>query len=234
MDDVLRLCNVNREFANDGVVTKVLHDINLEVSAGELTAMIGPSGSGKSTLLNIIGLLMRPTSGQVWLGGEEASAMRDKELTRLRGRKIGFIFQFHHLIAGLSAAENLMMPLMIERGSAAPGMRERALAGLTAVGLGERADARPNQLSGGQQQRVAVARALVNRPPLVLADEPTGNLDTESSRKVFELMRRYNREENTAFLIVTHNLAIAEQCARVVEIIDGRIHSDSRNKTARS
>ncbi len=226
MADVLRLEGVTREFDNGGVVTRVLHGIDTRVVGGELTAIIGPSGSGKSTLLNIIGLLMPPTDGKVWIGDEEASALDDRGLTRLRGQKIGFIFQFHHLVPALSAAENLMMPLIIEKGRTGEGMRERAIEGLTAVGLGDRADARPSQLSGGQQQRVAVARALINRPPLVLADEPTGNLDTESSAVVFDLMRRYNREENTAFLIVTHDPRIAAQCDRVIEIVDGRIERD--------
>jgi lipoprotein-releasing system ATP-binding protein len=227
-EPVLELSNIEKEFGSDGVVTRVLSGIDLRVDAGELVAIIGPSGSGKSTLLNIIGLLMSPTRGTLRILGEDVAALDDAALTHLRGRRVGFIFQFHHLLAGLSAAQNLMLPLMIEKGRATEDMRATALGALAEVGVEHKADVKPSRLSGGEQQRIAVARALVKNPPLVLADEPTGNLDTENSERVFELMRRYNRERGTAVVIVTHDTRIAERCARVVEVIDGRIHRDER------
>jgi lipoprotein-releasing system ATP-binding protein len=229
-EPVLELSNIEKEFGNEGVVTRVLSDINLRVEAGELVAIIGPSGSGKSTLLNIIGLLMSATRGSLRLMAEDVSTLDDTALTHLRSQRIGFIFQFHHLISGLSAVQNLMLPLMIEKGHATEEMRAQALSALGEVGVEHKATARPAQLSGGEQQRVAVARALVKNPPLVLADEPTGNLDTENAERVFELMRRYNRERGTAFVIVTHDPRIAQRCARVVEVVDGRIHSDAAAK----
>ena len=227
-DPILELSNIEKDFDNEGVVARVLSGIDLRVNAGELVAIIGPSGSGKSTLLNIIGLLMSPTRGTLRILGEDVAALDDAALTQLRGRRVGFIFQFHHLLSGLSAAQNLMLPLMIEKGHATEDMRAQALVALAEVGVEHKADARPTRLSGGEQQRVAVARALVKNPPLVLADEPTGNLDTENSERVFELMRRYNRERGTAFVIVTHDSRIAERCARVVEVVDGKIRRDAR------
>jgi len=231
-DPVLELSNVEKEFGTDGVVTRVLSGVNLRVEAGELVAIIGPSGSGKSTLLNIIGLLMSPTRGTVHVMGENVAALDDAALTRLRGQRVGFIFQFHHLLAGLSAAQNLMLPLIIENGRVTEDMRGKALGALAEVGVESKADVKPSRLSGGEQQRVAVARALIKNPPLVLADEPTGNLDTENSERVFDLMRRYNRERGTAFVIVTHDTRIAQRCARIVEVIDGKIRSDAPTERA--
>lgn len=225
-DPVLELTRIDKEFGAHGIVTRVLRSVDLRVDAGELVAIIGPSGSGKSTLLNIIGLLMSPTRGGLRLLSQEVATLDDDALTRLRGQRIGFIFQFHHLLSGLTAAQNVMLPLMIEQGRASAGMRATALRALAEVGLEQKVDAKPTQLSGGEQQRVAVARALVKDPALVLADEPTGNLDTENSERVFELMRRYNRERGTAFVIVTHDTRIAARCARVVEVIDGSIRRD--------
>jgi len=225
---VLELEGVDKDFSSNGVVTPVLHTIDLRVGAGELVAIMGPSGSGKSTLLNIIGLLTPATRGRLKLTGEDVGPKDDTALTRFRGERIGFVFQFHHLISGFTAAENLMMPLIIGRGRVTDGMRERARASLSEVGLAHKMDARPSQMSGGEQQRIAVARALIANPPLVLADEPTGNLDTENSNKIFELMRRYNRERKTAVVIVTHDPRIGERCDRIVEVVDGRIHRDER------
>ncbi|MFO0549640.1 MAG: ABC transporter ATP-binding protein [Polyangiaceae bacterium] len=224
-ESVLELEAVEKEFSSGSVVAKVLRGVSLRVDAGELVAIIGPSGSGKSTLLNIIGLLMSPTRGRLRLCGEEVAELAEEDLTRLRSKRIGFVFQFHHLLSGLTAAQNVMLPLMIERGRLMDGMRDRACSGLAEVGLAHKADAKPSQLSGGEQQRVAVARALIKDPALLLADEPTGNLDTESSENVFELMRRYNRERGTAFVIVTHDPRIASRCERVIEVQDGRIRS---------
>lgn len=225
---VLLLDNIVKEFGVGESLTRVLHGIHLSILAGELVAIIGPSGSGKSTLLNIIGLLMPATSGSLRLTGRDVASMDDAALTTFRGQNIGFVFQFHHLISGFTAAENLMIPLAIRRGRMTREMRERARASLLEVGLAHKMDARPTEMSGGEQQRVAVARALIGDPPLVLADEPTGNLDTENSDKIFDLMRRYNRDRGTAVVIVTHDPRIAKKCDRLVEVIDGRITRDER------
>ena len=221
-DPVLELRGVIKEFG-DAVVTRVLHGIDLRLEQGEFAALIGPSGSGKSTLLNLVGLLDRPTSGQVWVHGERTDQLDDDELTRLRARSLGFVFQFHHLIGALSAVENVMMALAADQPRLTREMRRRSVAALAEVGLADRADEDPRRLSGGQQQRVAIARALVRRPPLILADEPTGNLDTRSADDVFTLMRRFNHETGIAFLIVTHDPRIASRCDRTIELIDGRI-----------
>ncbi|WP_224244254.1 ABC transporter ATP-binding protein [Hyalangium gracile] len=224
-EPVLQLQGVTKDYGEE-VVTRVLRGIDLELRAGEFAALVGPSGSGKSTLLNLIGLLDRPTGGKVLIQGQDTSELDDDGLARMRARTLGFIFQFHHLLGAFSAAENVMMPLLADEGRPTARMRERALALLRDVGLGERADAPPSKLSGGQQQRVAIARALVTSPPLVLADEPTGNLDTGTSAQVFELLRRFNVERGTTFLIVTHDLRLAEQCDRIIEIVDGSIRRD--------
>jgi lipoprotein-releasing system ATP-binding protein len=224
-DVILSVEHVVREFGHR-VKTRALAGVDLVLREGELTALMGPSGSGKSTLLNIIGLLDRPTSGRVVVAGIETTTLGDEELTALRAHSLGFIFQFHHLLPAFTAVENVMLPAWADRGVPSRELRERALAMLEAVGLSDRAHHETNALSGGQQQRVAIARALAHGPALVLADEPTGNLDTESANEVFELMRRFNRESGTTFLVVTHDPRIAERCSRVVELVDGRIASD--------
>jgi lipoprotein-releasing system ATP-binding protein len=224
-DPILSVEGVVREYG-ERVRTRALAGVDLRLRAGELVALIGPSGSGKSTLLNVIGLLDRPTSGRVVLGGIDTSAADEAVLTGIRARMLGFVFQFHHLLPAFTAVENVMLPAWADEGMPSRQMRERALEILAAVGLADRAHYPASDLSGGQQQRVAIARALVRRPPLVLADEPTGNLDTESANEVFELVRRFNRELGTTFLVVTHDPRIAERCERVVEIVDGRIAQD--------
>ena len=221
-DPVLELRGVIKEYGG-AVLTRVLHGIDLRLEQGEFAALIGPSGSGKSTLLNLVGLLDRPTAGQVWVHGERTDQLDDDELTRLRARSLGFVFQFHHLIGALSAAENVMMALAADQPRLTREMRRRSVAALAEVGLADRADEDPRRLSGGQQQRVAIARALVRRPPLVLADEPTGNLDTRSADDVFTLMRKFNQETGIAFLLVTHDPRIAARCDRTIELVDGRI-----------
>ncbi|WP_375766404.1 ABC transporter ATP-binding protein [Archangium gephyra] len=226
-EPVLRLEGVIKEYGEE-VVTRVLHGIDLTLEQGEFAALIGPSGSGKSTLLNIIGLLDRPTSGRVLLQGQDTRGLDEDSLARLRARTLGFIFQFHHLMPAFTALENVMMPALAERGWPDERMRTRALELLAQVGLKERAGAHPGQLSGGQQQRVAIARALVMSPALVLADEPTGNLDTGTSAQVFELLRHINREQRMTFLIVTHDPRMAQRCDRIIEVVDGRIVSDRR------
>jgi lipoprotein-releasing system ATP-binding protein len=225
-EPVLQLQGITKDYGEQAV-TRVLHGIDLTLQPGEFAALMGPSGSGKSTLLNLIGLLDRPTGGKVLIQGQDTSRLDDGELARMRGRTLGFIFQFHHLLGAFSALENVMMPLLADRGRATAEMRERGMELLRAVGLGERASALPSQLSGGQQQRVAIARALVTSPPLVLADEPTGNLDTGTSAQVFELLRRFNVERGATFLVVTHDPRLAERCDRIIQIIDGRIQRDA-------
>lgn len=224
-DPTLSVEEVTREFG-ERVRTRALAGVSLTLRKAEFVALIGPSGSGKSSLLNIIGLLDRPTSGRVVLDGVDTSRVDGRKLTELRARKLGFIFQFHHLLPAFSALENVMLPAWADEGFPSRATRDAAQQLLAAVGLGERVHSKSTDLSGGQQQRVAIARALVRQPTLVLADEPTGNLDTESANEVFALMQRFNRELGTTFLIVTHDTRIADRCNRVVEIVDGRMVRD--------
>lgn len=226
-DPVLQLKDVRKSYV-DGVVTEVLKGIDLSVGAGEFVALVGPSGSGKSTLLNIVGLLDVPTSGSVKLLGEETVGMGDARRTELRGLSLGFVFQFHHLLPSLRAWENVMLPMAATSGRMQASMRERAIELLTQVGLGSKVDARASDLSGGQQQRVAIARALAMRPRCVLADEPTGNLDTKTAAQVFDVLRATNACGGPAFVIVTHDPGLAARCDRIVELVDGQIHSDTR------
>ena len=224
VDEILKLEQVCKGY-NVGLPTEVevLHDIDLELRRGEFLALIGPSGSGKSTLLNIVGLLDRPTSGRLLIKGRDTALLGDDELTHLRGHTIGFVFQYHLLISAFTARENVMMPMLADRGFPNAEMEDRADDLLHQVGLEKFRSNLANNMSGGQQQRVAVARALAMNPDLVLADEPTGNLDTKSADSVFELMRRVNRESGTSFLLVTHNLDLARRCDRIIQVVDGRI-----------
>jgi lipoprotein-releasing system ATP-binding protein len=205
---------------------EVLRGVSLTLQPGEFVALIGPSGSGKSTLLNIIGLLEPLTSGSYQLQGEEVAGLDDATLTLRRRTTLGFVFQFHHLLPAFSALENVTLPALMRDGAVTTERRAQALAMLQAVGLEQAAAKRPGELSGGMQQRVAIARALVLQPPLVLADEPTGNLDTASSDEVFKLMRHMHATLNTAFLIVTHDPRLAARCDRVIELVDGRVERD--------
>ena len=222
MTDVLELRGVIKEFG-DEVVTRVLHGVDMSIREGEFAALVGPSGSGKSTLLNILGLLDRPTEGSVKVTGRETTALSEDERTALRGEALGFVFQFHHLISALTAAQNVMLPLGIRVGRMRPEQKAKAIEALTEVGLGDRGETPITKLSGGQQQRVAIARALIKRPPLLLADEPTGNLDTETADDVFRLMRAKSRESGIACLFVTHDPSLAERCDRIFNLVDGRI-----------
>ncbi|MFG1333103.1 ABC transporter ATP-binding protein [Xanthobacter autotrophicus] len=227
MADVLGLEAIRKSYAiGTPVETEVLHGIDLKVRAGEFVALIGPSGSGKSTLLNIIGLLDSPTSGRLQVNGEETTRLDDAARTRLRGHAIGFVFQYHYLISAFTAAENVMMPMLVDRGHPDRQMEQRADELLDWVGLSRWRNNRATNMSGGQQQRVAIARALAMEPALVLADEPTGNLDTASADSVFALLRRINAERGTTFLVVTHNMALAERCDRIVELVDGQINAE--------
>ena len=209
--------------------TEVLHGVNLVLKRGEFVALIGPSGSGKSTLLNIIGLLDQPSAGKLFISGQSTELLKDNELTRLRASEIGFIFQFHNLLPAFTALENVMLPRLAALGRPDEAMRLRAAELLEKVGLTRWMEHKSNDLSGGQQQRVAIARALVMSPALVLADEPTGNLDTKSADSVFDLMRDMNKTNGTTFLIVTHDPRLAQRCDRIIELVDGNIASDQPN-----
>ncbi|HLT91462.1 MAG TPA: ABC transporter ATP-binding protein [Woeseiaceae bacterium] len=208
--------------------TEVLHGVNLKLGREDFAALVGPSGSGKSTLLNLIGLLDTPTGGELYLLGRATSTLDDADRTALRAVAIGFVFQFHYLVEAFSALENVLMPWMVRHGRPDGETIDWARSLLDAVGLSDFADRKPAELSGGQQQRVAVARSLVTRPALLLADEPTGNLDTRTSASVFELFRHFNAALGCAVLLVTHDLHLAETCDRRIELVDGRIVSDSK------
>jgi lipoprotein-releasing system ATP-binding protein len=209
------------------VEVEVLHDIDLVLQRGEFVALIGPSGSGKSTLLNIIGLLDRPTKGRLFIEGRETSKLNDAAVTELRGHSIGFVFQYHYLISAFTALENVMMPLLVEHAFPTDEMQQRARDLLAQVGLTQWENNLANNMSGGQQQRVAIARAIAMNPALILADEPTGNLDTKSANTVFEMMQRVNLANGTTFLLVTHNMDLARRCHRIVEVVDGRVVAPS-------
>ena len=230
MKHTLRLDGVRKTYGvGTPVETEVLHGIDTVLERGEFAALIGPSGSGKSTLLNLIGLLDRPTGGRVYIEGQEAGTLEDADLTRLRGRSIGFVFQHHYLLPEFTALENVMMPILAARGRPDQEMRDSAAALLDRVGLTPWRDKKATDISGGQQQRVAIARSLAMKPALVLADEPTGNLDTRSADSVFDVLRDINETSRTTFLIVTHDPRLAQRCDRIIELVDGRIVSDHRN-----
>ncbi len=229
MAEVLRLQGVRKAYGGGASPrVEVLHGIDLALAEGAFAALVGPSGSGKSTLLNLIGLLETPTVGEIWLAGEPVHAASDAVRTALRNRYLGFVFQFHHLLPAFSAEENVLMPILAGRGRISADDRRRARHLLERTGLAAHAHKRPVQLSGGQQQRVAIVRALMNRPRLVLADEPTGNLDSHTAQEVFALLRELNREEGTAFLIVTHDPALAVRCDRHLAIRDGQVVNDGQ------
>ena len=228
--ETLRLDGVRKTYGvGTPVQTEVLHGIDAVLERGEFAALVGPSGSGKSTLLNVIGLLDRPTDGRVFIEGREAGALKDADLTRLRGSAIGFVFQHHYLLPEFTALENVMMPILAARGRLDEEMRDTAAALLDRVGLTQWRDNKATEISGGQQQRVAIARALAMKPALVLADEPSGNLDTQSADGVFDVLREINETSQTTFLIVTHDPRLAQRCDRIIELVDGRIVSDRKN-----
>jgi lipoprotein-releasing system ATP-binding protein len=229
-DDVLRLAGLRKSY-NIGLQTEaeVLHGIDFSLARQDFAALVGPSGSGKSTLLNLLGLLDTPTGGELYLQGLATREMDDESRTALRGRAIGFVFQFHHLIQAFTSLENVMMPLMVSQGRPDAAALSLGRELLDAVGLAGCEDKKPSELSGGQQQRVAIARALVTRPALLLADEPTGNLDTRTAAGVFDLFRRFNREYGCAVLIVTHDPRLSEACDRTLTLVDGQIVGDDRH-----
>jgi lipoprotein-releasing system ATP-binding protein len=216
---VLRLEGVCKSYnVGTPIEVEVLHGIDLVLQHREFVALTGPSGSGKSTLLNIIGLLDRSTKGRLFIEGRETSTLDDTKITKLRGHSIGFVFQYHCLISAFTALENVMMPMLAEQVFPSDEMEAQ-------VGLTQWENNLANNMSGGQQQRVAIARALAMKPALILADEPTGNLDTKSADVAFELMQEVNRANGTTFLIVTHNMDLARRCQRIIEVVDGRLSS---------
>jgi putative ABC transport system ATP-binding protein len=223
--EVTKIENVTRIFKTGKVETQALRGVSLSIENGEFTALVGPSGSGKTTLLQLIGCLDQPTSGRVIVNGKDVSRLNRSQRADMRRGTIGFIFQFFALIPTLSAYENIEMPLLLNGHSAAQ-RRERVMELLESVDLSDRAQHRPDQMSGGEQQRVAIARALATHPALVLADEPTANLDTENGRQVMEIMRRLNQETGTTFVFATHDPRVIAFARRVVTLRDGRINSE--------
>ena len=224
---VLQLNNINKIFnVNTPLANHVLHDISLQVSRGELVALVGTSGSGKSTLLNVMGLLDVSSSGKLHIQGHLTQGMSEQQRTQLRSESIGFVFQFHHLINAFSALDNVLMPLMLRHGK--PSSEQTAYGEylLNEVGLAKFMHQTTNRLSGGQQQRVAIARALVSKPALILADEPTGNLDTQTADEVFNLFERFNIEHKCAIVIVTHDPRLSSRCPRTIRLSDGCIIYD--------
>ncbi len=227
---LIELADLHKTY-NEGsaVAEEVLHGVNITLRAGEFACLIGPSGSGKSTLLNLIGLLERPTSGSYLLKGRAIQQASDDERTRARLETLGFVFQFHHLLPAFSALENVMLPGLMRDGAFTRQQRANARQLLATVGLADALDRPPRELSGGMQQRVAIARALALAPDLVLADEPTGNLDSHTADEVFALMRAFNQTKGTAFLLVTHDPRLAARCDRVIELRDGTIVGDAES-----
>ncbi|NQS71977.1 MAG: ABC transporter ATP-binding protein [Desulfobulbaceae bacterium] len=222
---MIALKQVSRLFTVGGQVVRAMDDVSLNIAAGEYVSIMGPSGSGKSTLLNIIGLLDTPNSGKYYLQGHDVTRLDDRQLAAVRNRTIGFIFQFFHLIPRLTAEQNIELPLLLA-GVPRQERQARSASLLAAFGLAERKLHRPDELSGGQRQRVAIARAVINRPAILLADEPTGNLDSHSGGEIIDLMEQLNREGLT-LIVVTHDPAIGQRASRRIRVVDGRIASDS-------
>lgn len=231
-ESVIRTRNLTKELPLGKVVVHALRGVDLDIHAGEMVGIVGPSGSGKSTLLGLIGGLDKPTKGTIHIDGVDITKMNEDQLTEIRNEKIGFIFQFFNLIPTLTAQENVALPIQFARKRKhAPDKRAKEL--LAMLGMEDRIHHRPSELSGGQQQRVAIARALANDPPLLLADEPTGNLDTESGQMVLEALQTIRQQAGTTVVIVTHDLALAQQADRVISLVDGRIvPNDSIRGTA--
>lgn len=227
---ICELVGASRHYGSGPTLVKALDEVSISVEAGEFTVFSGPSGSGKTTALNLIGLLDRPTSGQVRIKGQDTVGMHDRALTSLRSQTIGFIFQSFNLIPVLSAVENVELSLTLAGVKPEGGARKAAANVLDAVGLGDLLNRRPGQLSGGQQQRVAIARALVKAPEMIIADEPTANLDSASGTIVLDLMHRLNEERGVTFLFSTHDPMVTERARRIVRMRDGRIESDARGE----
>ncbi|EQA97818.1 ABC transporter ATP-binding protein [Sphingobium baderi] len=231
MNDVLKVTGLTRSFTQGGVTIEVLRGVDLNVGPGEIVALLGPSGSGKSTMLQAVGLLEGGFDGSIRIGGEEAAKLDNDGRTRLRRDALGFVYQFHHLLPDFNAVENVILPQVI-RDVEMAAARARAELLLTSLGLGHRLEHRPSQLSGGEQQRVAVARALANQPALVLADEPTGNLDERTADVVLAEFLRLVRGEGSAALVATHNERLAQKMDRVVRLHEGRLEEDAGGAAA--
>ncbi|MGL5963152.1 MAG: ABC transporter ATP-binding protein [Fusobacteriaceae bacterium] len=226
---ILELKNINKSYGTGDNETAVLKDINLQFYENEFTAIIGPSGSGKTTLLNIIGALDTPTSGSLLYYGDDISKFSGNQLADFRNRSLGFIFQFHHLLPEFTVKENVLIPAWIgNKKTLLPDVEKRAEEIINFIGMGSKMNSNTREISGGQQQRAAIARSLINSPKIVLADEPTGNLDSETTDQTYQLLRKINHDMGTTFIIVTHDLAIAEKCDRVISIFDGKVQSDRK------
>ena len=228
--DAVKLVKVSKVYKMGRVYVVGLRNVSISFAKGEFTSVVGPSGSGKTTMMNLIGGLDRPTTGHIYIDGVDTVYLSDDELTVLRRTKIGFIFQFFNLIPTLNAMENVMLPMALAGRYSREERKRRALMLLRLVGLGHRAKHKPDQMSGGERQRVAIARALANNPTIVLADEPTGNLDSKTGRSVVELMQKLNRERGVTFIIVTHDMEVADMTRRIVQVRDGRIVSDDHRR----
>lgn len=234
MGEVLVAEDVGKIYGEGDAATRALSSVSFSIGQGEVASIVGRSGSGKSTLLNLMGILDTPTSGRVIVADKDTSRLNRRDRARLRSESIGFVFQFHHLLPEFSVLENMTMPARIAGQKIGEADRHRVRDLLDLLGLSGLEDKNANQLSGGQRQRVAVGRALMNRPAIVLADEPTGNLDTSNSDAVYDLFREINREQGTGFLIVTHDRAVAEMTDRILEVRDGELIQDVRTTTAGS
>jgi putative ABC transport system ATP-binding protein len=231
---LLRVRDLVKTYQVGEVAVRALRGVTLDIDAGEFVAVVGPSGSGKSTFMHILGCLDRPTSGQYWLDDRDVSRLDDDELSSIRNRQIGFVFQGFNLLARTSAVENVELPLLYgPQKIAAAERRRRALAALDTVGLSDRAEHHPNQLSGGQQQRVAIARALLNNPSILFADEPTGNLDSRTSVEVMDIFQRLKQERGITIVLITHEPQVAEYGSRIIAFKDGAILSDAANHRQR-
>jgi ABC-type lipoprotein export system ATPase subunit len=223
--DLIKLNNITKTYQLGEVAVPVLKGISLTIDRGESVALMGASGSGKTTLMNILGCLDRPTSGEYWLDGQEVSRLSTDQRARVRNKKIGFVFQSFNLLPRTTALDQVTMPLTYTGGLSEREGRQRAMALLELVGIADRAHHHPSQLSGGQQQRVAIARALINNPPLLFADEPTGNLDSKTSREILQMFQRLNAEEGITIILVTHDANVAHAAKRIIKISDGLIES---------
>jgi len=222
MENIIETIDLCKTYMLGEISTEVLKDVNLEIEQGEFVSLMGPSGSGKSTLLYLLGGLDKPTSGTIRLKGKELSVMKDKEESEMRRKEIGFVFQFYNLVPNLNLEENIMLPILLD-GKKLKQYRDRLDEILELVGLTDRRRHTPRELSGGQQQRVAIARALVNEPDIILADEPTGNLDSKTGTEILELFKRINREKNKTIVQVTHSYEAAQYGSRIINVKDGRV-----------